>query len=328
MARLKRSKKTTRSSRRPARAGKNSSSVEKMQLGLKQRLLSPTLLIISGAIAGILLIFFLLVLWFVKIYADPEHVFWATLRNNLATQSITKDSVRKSRASANQEFTQIGFTPELRVHDLKEITDNTVRPSSKLTLETIGTINDDYQRYSHIERPHSTKTQKDYQSIYDSWLKNGGQEGGQGQIVGNTVFSAVLFGDFDSTTRGQLFGELKKAYHINFAKTNKHGDMHRRTYVYHATIQLQQYAKAAHDYASALGLPLATQINPNNYQPTDVLDVNITVDVLSREIKRIDYPSQNFTENYSGQGNVPNIKLPSKTVSASSFQNTIKALNQ
>jgi len=324
---LKRSKKPVKTSRRPTRVGKNSTSVEKMQLGLKQRLLAPAVLAVCGVFLGALIVIFLIVLWFSKIYADPEHVFSAMLNNNLATQSITKATLRTSGSSSSQDFVQIAFSPELRVHDLKAITDNTTKPASKLTLETIGTVSADYQRYSHIERPNSTKTQQDYQKVYDAWLKNGGQQGGSGQAMGNSLFSAVLYGDFNSVTRAQLLTELKASYSINYAKVSKKGSINRRTYIYHATVPLQKYAKAAHDYAQALGLPLASQINPASYQPTDKLDINITVDVLSRQIKKVDYLSQNFSENYSGQGNAATIILPQKTVSTAVFQDAVKSLN-
>ena len=267
-------------------------------------------------------------LWFVKVYADPEHVFWATIKNNLTTQSITKDSLRSTGSSSNEEFVQMQFTPELLVHDVKKLTNGSGATASKLTLDTIGTSTTDYQRYSHIERPGSKKTQKDYQKIYEMWIKNGGQEGTSGQIVANSIFGAALYGNFNTHIRQNIYSELQKAYKVDFATVNKHGDAKRRTYVYHVAIPLKQYALAAHDYAQALGLSLAAQINPNNYRPTDQLDVVFTVDVLSRQLKKVDYPGQGFTENYSGQGLAANISLPTKTVSGVTFQKAINSLNQ
>lgn len=328
MAGTKGSKKRSTSSRRPTRAGRNSSSVEKVQIGVKRRVLSPIFLAIGAAFALALIIIFLIILWFVKIYADPQHVFWATIKQNLSTQSLTKTSITRGTASISSQFTTVRFSPNLRVHDIKQITDKSSRPASKITLETIGTATADYQRYSHIERPSSKLKQKDYQNIYNAWLKNGGQVDGTGQIAGNTLFGAVLFGDFNPTTEDKLFNELQNAYEIDFKSVNKHGDNHRRVYVYTVAIPLTKYAQAAHNYATALNLPLAAQINPKNYRPTDKLNVKISIDVLSREIKKIEYLNQRFSENYSGQGNAISISPPSKTVSASTFQSVIKPLNQ
>jgi hypothetical protein len=328
MARSAKSKKKPTPSRSPARAGRNSTSVEKMQLSLKQRILSRAFIAIGAAFIGALIIIFLSVLWFNKIYADPQHVFWTAIKGSLATQSITKDSLRSGRTSTSQEFTTVVFSPDIRVHDVKQITDATTRPASKLTLETIATATTDYQHYSHIERPRSHTTQRDYQKIYDAWLKNGGQEGSRGQITGNTLFGAVLFGDFNSATRGKLYNELRDSYQVDFSNVNKQAGMSRRVYTYHVTVPLNKYAAAARDYALALNLPLADQINPSNYRSTDKLSVNITVDVLSREITKIEYINQGFSETYSGQGNAVNIQLPAKTVSAATFENAIKTLNQ
>lgn len=328
MATPRKTRKTPTRARRPARAGKNSSQAEKIQLSLKRRLLSPAFLTIGGTFLGVLIIIFLVTLWFVKVYADPEHVFWTTVKNNLTTQSITKDSLRSTGTSSNEEFVQMQFTPELLVHDVKMLTNGSGPSAAKLTLDTIGTATTDYQRYSHIERPGSKKTQKDYQKIYNMWIKNGGQEGTSGQIVANSIFGAALFGNFNAPTRDKLFNELKIAYKVDFANVNKHGDAKRRTYVYHVSIPLKQYARAAHDYAQALGLPIAAQINSNNYQSTDQLDVVFTVDVLSRQLKKVEYPRQSFTENYSGQGLVANISLPGQTVSGVTFQKAINSLSQ
>lgn len=328
MAKSKRLKKPTSTRRRPVRVGRNSSSVERIQIGVKRRVLTPAFMIIFGALAAAIIIIFLVVLWFNKIYADPEHVFWTTINAGLATQSVTKNSVRSSGNSSNLEITAISFAPKLRLHDVKQIIDSSTRPSSKLTLETVASASTDYQRYSHIERPNLKKTQKDYQKVYDAWLKNGGQEGAAGQLAGNAVFGGVLFGDFNSADRGQIFNDLRKAYLVDFASVNKKGGIHRRVYIYHAVVPLSKYAVAARDYAKALDLPLARQIDPSHYQPADQLNLNITVDVLSREVKKIEYVSQGFSESFSGQGNNLNIELPQKTVSAASFAEIIKQLNQ
>src|SRR3954471_20483485 len=110
VATSKKTRKTPTRARRPARAGKNSSQAEKIQLGIKQRLLSPRFLTIAGSFLGVLIIIFLITLWFVKIYADPEHVFWETIKNSLTTQSITKDSLRSTPSSTNDELVQMQFT--------------------------------------------------------------------------------------------------------------------------------------------------------------------------------------------------------------------------
>lgn len=270
----------------------------------------------------------LAILWFYKIYADPRHVFWAMIRNNLSTSSVIKQSLRTSGSSTDKEYIQIVFNPEVLVHDVQNVTSHSGPYTSKLTLETIGTALDDYQRYSHVERPQSKLTQTDYQKIYNLWLKNGGRQGARGQLVANTLFGASLFGNFDAATRSRLMAELATVYQVDFGSVIKQTGSRRRTYQYHVLIPLQKYAVVARDYAQTLGLPLASQINPDNYRPTDELIVNMTVDVLGRQLRKIDYTNQGLSENYSGQGDTINISPPAKTVSADTFNKAINSLNK
>ena len=312
------------SGRRPVRPGRNSTTTERVQVTLRQRLMNRRVVITSGIFLAALVVALGAIFLFYKVYADPQRVFWSTVNNNLATNGVSKQTISSQSGTLTSEITQMVFSPNLKIHDLKTATSQST--NSQVTLETIGTVNADYERYSKIIRPGAKTSQADYQKIYDMWLKNGGASTGSAEVINNAIFGAVLFGNLNNAQRAQLLTMLKGTYVVDFANVNKQTVAGRRTYVYQVLVPLKKYAAAAHAYATFEGLPVANQIDPANYNDSNHLQIKITVDVLSRQIKRIDYAQQNLTETYTGYGIQPEVNPPTHIVDSTQFENVINSI--
>lgn len=319
-----RKKPSSTSSRRPVRPGSKATRSEKAQVSLIKTILSKSFLVVAAAVLAGGALLLVLFLWFSRVYADPENVFWGMLSNNLATSSITKELTQESGQGSTLELTQLSLTPKPTVKSVRVLSyvDET-GGQNKLTLEGILTPVEEYQHYADIQRP-TAGSQRDYSEIYKLWLKNTPPESSGGSPgFNNAVYGAMLFGNLRRPERAPIIDELRQAYEVDFSKAEKSIVSGRRTYTYQVTVNMRSYAVAALRYAQTLGLPVTNQINPNNYKATDQIQVEITVDVLTRQVKKVEYQGA-VNETYRGYGVPVQIALPSKTVAPEKLQKAIE----
>lgn len=293
---------------------------------MRQRLMTKRVFLIGGAFFVSLAVILTSIFLFYKVYASPERVFWSMVNNNLATDGITKESVTVGSGTTSDDILQMGFSPEVKVRDVKIITSTTKH--SQIQLETIGTVSTDYERYLNIKNPGSKATAAQYQTLYSMWLKSSDNQSSQPQAVNNALFGALLFGNFDSAQRSKLLTSLKSSYIVDFADVARQNVNSRRLYTYDVLVPLNKYAMVAHDYALAKGLPVASQIDPAAYSDSTRLHVKITVDVLSRQVVKIEYVDQGINESYSGYGIQPAFNAPLHTVSQAEFEKAVNAVTQ
>lgn len=318
-------KKTNRaSSRRPVRTGQNAPKLEKIQVSVTRILWSRKFLVIASAVATIVVIVTSILLWFNKIYADPERAFWGMIDNNLSTKSVTREITQSQASATKTDVVKMAFTPAPRIHTVVKNTDSSTQPAFNSLIESIVTTTDEYNHVIRYESPSPSGQATDYSSIYGLWVKNDGKNQNLNNILG-----FLIFGNLSKDQRAQIVEGLKTAYHIDFNSVNRDTEQGRRTYTYNLTVSLQEFVKVASFYAQQLGLPFANELKPSDYKETDKVQLTVTVDVLSRQVKRVTYAAgSKIIEEYSGYGLVLPIELPSKTVTAQEFQNTINSISQ
>jgi hypothetical protein len=318
---------------RPKRVGKNSTFGEKASARIHAIIAylfgGRTVLKLVGIAVAVVVIAGGM-FWYKQIYTNPEHVFWSMMSNNLSTASISKQISQQGGATTNLEVTQIAFSPSPAVRDIKELKTQNSANNSRIKIESIGTPTDTYQHYALIEQKSKTsKKNLDYSKVYSLWLKNSGNKQQETQLFNNAIYSALLFGNLPLTQRDKTMQDLRDAYKVDFKSVSKSTENGRKTYTYNVRLGLQKYANTVNNYTKVLGLPNAGQIKANNYKSTDEVTLQISVDVLSRQVKKVYYTSNGSTEEYLTYGVVPNFKLPAQTVGYDTLQKAVQtASNQ
>jgi hypothetical protein len=313
---------------RPKRVGKNSTLGERTAARTHGILAS----IFGGRtilkIVGIVIIILAIaggVVWYKTIYTDPEHVFWAMVENNLSTYSVTKENAQQGAAASSKEITQITFSPSPMVRDVKDVSTQNSDTSSRIKIESIGTPTDTYQHYALIDQTSKTsKSKRDYSKVYSLWLKNSGGQQSSNQLFNGVLFSATLFGNQPANQRKDIVNNLRKAYHVDFSKVGKESHGGRRTYTYDVKIGLKDYATAVNFYTQALGLPNSSQIKTDSYKSTDEIAVKFSTDVLSKQLRTVEYTANNSIESYTTYGVLTNFKPPLHTVSYDTLQKAVQ----
>src|SRR4051812_7097873 len=94
---------------RPVRSGSSSTATEKTaeRIGRAAGGLFSRLSIGTVSIAALILTIIFATLWYSKIYASPEKVFWGTMKNNLSTPGVTKEIGSKGAGGSSNQIAQL-----------------------------------------------------------------------------------------------------------------------------------------------------------------------------------------------------------------------------
>jgi len=282
-----------------------------------------------GVLAALAVIV-LAVLWFAKIYSNPERVFWGMISDSLSTPSVTKLTTQKSQSSVIDELTQLSFTPQPIVKDVKKLSQRSNGLTTKLTLESIATPTDTYQRYSFVDRPAASGGRKvDYSKLYDLWLKNSGTGSSQNQLFNGSVIGIVLFANLPPQQREDLIKLMQKnqVYRVDFPHVLRSSGG-RRMYTYDVLVNLRNYSIVAKKFIKYLKLPATQNIDPNRYPAGSTVEVAMVVDVLSRQLNKIAYAATRTSETYHAHGAIVTINPPAQTVSLPVYQKALNSITQ
>ena len=286
--------------------------------------------IIRYSIIAVLIVLSGFVIWFNRVYADPTRVFWGMVANNLSTPGVTRELIQKNNVVQTDNLTRLCFGPQPMVRNLRKISDNSSGVPGKITLESIANSKDVYQRYSFIDQPGSLGQKKpDYSKLYGLWLKNGGTNTNNGQIINSGLFGFLFFGNFSPTQKSILINYLKskQIYSVDYAHVGK-SSTGRRTYTYRVKLNPQNYINAARFYIKLLGLPKNNLVESSAVLGNLPTEAHISVDVLSREPTKITYIGKNLTETFKAFGLNSPVSLPTHIVSLGDYQNALNSINQ
>lgn len=266
----------------------------------------------------------ILVYWFYKsYYSNPKQVFYGMISNNLNTQSYVVTSEQAEIGGDLTEQTLVNSGSKNIVIS-REITNIDSSNSSIETL-SIGTPSTDYSSYQKIGVGKSSPV---YRKIIGIWGVNSpsGINGQGGQLYKSSVLSPFLFASPSVSDTHKLVSFIKqnKVYTI---KTSKRGSVNDRPVInYEIGVNLKQYSKLLDLYAGLIGYKNTNQ--SISYSSNQTANLDISVDILSRQLVGLSYLGSNSIQIYQSYGIKSPIKLPSKTVSLQSLKNTITALSK
>jgi len=270
------------------------------------------------------------VIWFNQYYSDPQNVFWGMITNSLSTPGVTKEASQKSATTQINGSTRLWFNPQPMVKNIRNFTDTSAGAPTRVTLESIANSTAVYQHYSFIDQPGVLgKAKPDYSTLYGLWLKNGGEPSVNGQVFNNGLLGIILFGNLAPPQRIKLVNFLKTHHvYINDFKAVTKNKNAKHEYTYNVKVNLKNLALATQLYAKLLGLPVSSQVDPNNFPASVQQQVAMSVNSLNRQLTKFSYPNGASPETFVSFGQNNPIVLPSETVSVQTFQNALNAVNQ
>lgn len=248
------------------------------------------------------------------IASDPEVVFRSMVKNSLQTNSVTKTIESGDDSDRNRQIISLRFSPSVGVEANYEIekTQNDTRVYTKTNV--IGTRDADYIKYAKIETPEVSKEK--IRDIEGVWAKVGGEKNDpqRPSVFNDAVFSIILFANLGDKDADELVAKLIDggAYKI---LDGENGFNNGKAV---STINVQVFPKKFVEtlklYGEKTGYVDTAGLESESFSDQSV-DIQVKVDLASRQLQEISYSGGSKVEKYASHGQYSRIVTPDKTIS-------------
>jgi hypothetical protein len=279
------------------------------------------------ALACIILVGASVWLWWTKVVMNPDRALQDAISNSLKAKSISKHVIQ---SGANGEIDQTSylsfFPPSVSSQTSTVLTQGRGSNSASITTETIGTPEADYVRYAAYEGGQGIPGTERLESLLGVWAKRT-QSLSQGEeltFLNETLFGVIPFADLDEGQRGQLIAMIDEKNIYQYSSAERKIEGNRPVYVYDLTINPADLVGMIKEYVQLAGAGDSSQLNPAQYQGLGKLQVQLTVDIFSRQVVEVAYPNGRV-ETYTGQNLYRPVDIPADTIPVEELQKRLQA---
>ncbi len=262
--------------------------------------------------------------WFYEAYLiNPNVVFYDMISNNLNTRSYVVTNYQQGSGGSLIERTLVSTGSTNRVMSLE--TTNIASSKATITTLSIGTPSTDYSTYKKIDIGASSAV---YNQILGVWGVNSanGVNGQGGQLFKSIMLAPFIFSSPSMTQTNELVSYIKQN-HVYLIKSSKIGKLNGRPVMnYEITINLNSYAKLMNLFLNKIGY--RNQGKGIQYSGNSTANLEISVDILSRQLVALSYLGSNSIQVYGSYGINSPIKLPTKTIPLQQLKNLISSLSK
>lgn len=281
-------------------------------------------------IAGGLLLAVSTIAWWKLVFSHPINVFDRMLSSSLATPSVFKQTSQSSEGQALDQTLALVTKPQARVSS-KSVLRQTTAAETRVTTESIGTLEADYVRYTDIKTKQAGPDGKpiDFNNVLNVWGKSSQDSmAGGPQLFNQTLFGIVPIGDIAEPERSLLLRQITDTGVYKFdSKTVKRQTVNGRpVYSYQVSIRPMDYITMLKAFARSLGVAQLERIDPTQYKDDKPLSFSFDIDVLSGQLKKIDHADSKRVETYSSYGIRKNIPIPNTSISVDELQSRLQKL--
>lgn len=260
-----------------------------------------------------------------KVIIDPNRVLADALNNSLRTPSVTREVIQDQGTSGVEQVSYISFRYPNPNANTKTVIYQTIsnNTTASVETETIGTNDFDYVRYTGIKEAGGEDGTGGLGDLIGIWARRGGSEnnvpGGDLTFFNEGLFSIIPFGNLDKQSRDTLLGLMGEKNLYEYTSAERKFDNKRLVYVYNFNINPADLVEILRHYMELTGNGDPTQLDPAEYEGAPPIQIQVTVDVLSRQVTNIKYP-QGRTESYGGYGLYRPVNIPLETISIEDLQ--------
>ncbi len=264
-----------------------------------------------------------------KIVVDPDRVLSDTLNNSLRTASVTREVIQKQGTSGVRQVSYISFRqPDPNANTktvIYQATSNNTTAS--VETETIGTNNSDYVRYTSINEAGGEDGTGGLGDLIGKWAQRNDSNSSAAEdnltFFNEGLFSIIPFGNLDKASRETLIGLMNDKNLYQYTSAEKKFENNRLVYVYNLSINPADLVDILRYYMELTGNGDSSQLDPSEYAGSPPIQIEVTIDVLSRQVSSIQYP-QGRTESYSGYGLYRPVNLPTETIPIEQLQQRVR----
>lgn len=304
--------------------------IKKKPTILKNRKNSRENLILGGVLALAVALFAgSLWLWWTKSFTNADSVFQSMLENNLTSQSITR-TIEQSEANGGVvQNIYVSFTaPEVISESKTVITEkNQDRSTTKVTTKSVGTSKADYVKYESAEGTEGLSLAGNLDNVLGVWGKRGDDGGLQSPaFLNEAAFSVVPFGNLPTAQKNELMKLFADKDVYEYTKAEKKFENGRYVYNYRVSLKPSGLIEVLKKYAELSGVGDSSQLDPANYEGAAAVALDFKVDIMSRQLLKIDYLSSGRVETIENRGLKRDVKIPGQTIPLDELQQRISGM--
>lgn len=290
----------------------------------RSRIINPLSLLL---IAGVIIFAISGGLWWRNVHNSAANVFWGMLDNSLSTTSVTKSMKEGSEQYSTEQNFRIMMGEQHVSYGLSRVSENTPQSTTTVVTETIGTPDRNFARYKDIDTTQKTASgeEADFSSVEGVWGWQDVVESGS-SYFNESFLGIVPFAQLNPGQRAQLADIIRErnVYSTDFARAEKKREDGRPVYVYDVTINPSAYVGMMNSLIDIVGLQNAQQIDPAQYAQSADIQLQFTVDVRSRQLRKITYASDGREEVYRDYGVISQVEIPTDAIRIEELQQRLQ----
>jgi hypothetical protein len=267
--------------------------------------------------------------WYKNIFTDPDRVFYGMIEKNLSTPSISRTVNQQERLRSVEQTYRVFFQPVPYTESVTTIDQVGLdRQKSTVVTKSIGTKDDDFVQYKSINVP-SLGNKEKLSDIEGKWAKRvtSKESGQQPQFLTEAMFMFIPFGSMSPQQRDDLVNLMKENETYTYSTGKLELEGIRPVMTYDVRVKPEALVEVLAEYAKQTGVGDLSQLNPEEYKNSGDVQMRVTVDVLSRHLKTIDFDDSR-KETYTGYGLREKLVLPENPIAIDELQNRLQALQQ
>lgn len=265
--------------------------------------------------------------WWRSIFTDPDRVLAGMLARSLQTNSITRRVSQQDQQSKLDQSVRLDLSPNGTSQTVTALSQREQNGISQVTTETIGTKKEDFVRYRNIESPSVGADKNTLGKVLNTWGKRD-TAGQPPAFLNEATLSIVPFGNLKKEDRKAVLDILKAKKVYTYSKANRETRNGRQVLVYQMAILPQGLVEALAAYSKLSGLGEQPELDPKAYADVPPINVEMTIDILSRDLLSIKYVDSERFERYLAGGLLVPISVPEQTIAFTELQKRLQDLQQ
>lgn len=284
-------------------------------------------------IAGIVLLAVVLLAgsswgWWHYVRSHPRRVFMAMLANNLQTTGVTRHLVQATEAQTLDQMVQLATEPDQLVHS-RTVLSQTGNVEAAVVTESWGTPTTDYVRYLDVITSQRTKDgqELDFSTIKNVWGQSHHPDGTtNGELYSETILGAFPLANLPAPERQKLlkFINDQAVYEVDYNRVERTKSGGRPRYTYHVRVKPETYINMLKQFGEYIGLTQLRDVDASAYQNAQPFNLEVTVDVWSRQAVAVTYAEAIREERFSSFGLRAGGELPTATIDIDELQRRVQ----
>lgn len=284
--------------------------------------------VVTASLATVLII---AGVWWLAAKPTPEQVFSSMLENSLSLRGVTRVTTQEAEGQSLEQVVQLQTGHEEIVAGRTVLKQSSQVNDSIVVTESTGNPLSDFVRYVSIETDQTGMGGQslDFSEVLGVWGRStDGSALSGGEFFSEATLGVVPISYLEPNERQEMIEKINQLqlYEIDYSTVQVSQYEGRDAYVYRVNMQPEKYISLLKDFAQIIGSKQLDGVNPNDFVGSPTLSMEMTVDILSRQLMKVSYSDSDRSEIYGSYGLLRDISLPKESITVEELQSRLQSI--